>query len=1138
MCNQIENSTEELLEHALKKMSVQAFDALLDCGVRDLTGILRLTAEDLRKVGTSPSVTTELMEIQFQLSEHATKSGRGNNETNLDDTKDKATPGKQQRAYEEATNRILDLLSGRPIPNDLTEKLPKRARNFLIHKNILTCKQLLEFHEEDLFCIPGIGTKTVFDIRGLQSKVIQRHTEFSRVSVKTVRYEKPKRQDPPRIIQKPVTPPKRSVHHPSDPADWSLLSHTLPEIFRVTFPICNVSNDDKQRTISDIGIPEADIIRLQGIVLFPEDPIESLFSITTSYLVRSSIGDEAFTIISDYLFYISGLVIPAEKAMSSTNVSDMAIYADIQTNLFKEFRIPQFPYPGLIPKSEGKNTFITWQDIAKISEQSVIERLGFTIHGLNVIKYLWQLKNQASKIEKTIFKGIPVEAYGEFEQLADAFVQIVVKNDRENMVLKGRLGLLEGRKWTLEELGQRENLTRERIRQIEKKLKYILRRRKAKKRLSFLWLALDEILTTGGGVCCVAEIADSLKKRLGWTTLPSDEALASLISVSSNYEVVWATPIRIIMPSHKCVSCTKIGPALTKAVENQETGALSFEEALGTMKDFYQCKICEKVPENIKFSNGYLHFIDDAIKEIIADKNKKVFYTQYAWAQKNDKNRLLIVETILRDAGRPMHFTEVHAEVNKDRPAHGQISKRNIHAHIERSPEPLLWDRGTYIHREYFSLPIDFIVKIENEIIRRLNDNIPYLSVSGIFALFKDDLLKNDVPSESALYSCIRESGNKKLICPKYPYVMKNVTGAQRLPVPLILEKYVLNQEGIVSHEELRNYAVETLCINEALYFATYHPNIPNLLRINRGEYLHLYQLGIEKDKLAPIIDHLIKILGKHDHVSADKLFEDKKITCKLLGISTPMLLFSLIQFLNFDQFDLSIYPQIRIADIATDKNRAAGIASEIINYICEKALPCSFAELYQYFVDELGYKQNSVHNILYTYRSILRYSEGVIVHLETLGWTENRQAALEMLAASHLNNRENANKPYGLVSYLYDYMYDKLPELPVYIPWTSTLVGELLSRNRRYRIIGTSRNAFVSAPNTYGIDSLDDLLYYILDVEYDGAANLQQFILDMREAGILKKSLTAMMLGTDSRIIINGNVVELAGLSDRVERT
>ncbi len=193
------------------------------------------------------------------------------------------------------------------------------------------------------------------------------------------------------------------------------------------------------------------------------------------------------------------------------------------------------------------------------------------------------------------------------------------------MVLKGRLGLLEGRKWTLEELGQRENLTRERIRQIEKKLKYILRRRKAKKRLSFLWLALDEILTTGGGVCCVAEIADSLKKRLGWTTLPSDEALASLISVSSNYEVVWATPIRIIMPSHKCVSCTKIGPALTKAVENQETGALSFEEALGTMKDFYQCKICEKYQKTLNFQMGIFILLMMRLKRLSQIRIRRYF---------------------------------------------------------------------------------------------------------------------------------------------------------------------------------------------------------------------------------------------------------------------------------------------------------------------------------------------------------------------------------------------------------------------------------------------------------------------------------------------------------------------------------
>jgi hypothetical protein len=112
------------------------------------------------------------------------------------------------------------------------------------------------------------------------------------------------------------------------------------------------------------------------------------------------------------------------------------------------------------------------------------------------------------------------------------------------------------------------------------------------------------------------------------------------------------------------------------------------------------------------------------------------------------------------------------------------------------------------------------------------------------------------------------------------------------------------------------------------------------------------------------------------------------------------------------------------------------------------------------------------------------------------------------------------------------------LPELPDQISWTATLFRELLSRSEKLRIIGSQRNAFVLIPNAKGIESLDDLLYYILDSGYDGAANIDQFISDMREAGILKKSLTSIMLGVDSRVVIDGNVIKLARLSDRVERS
>jgi len=1121
-------------EHVLKCISFQAFEALLTCGVRDLTGILRLTVEDLKQAGISSRITTELMGVQKQLCEQITEIGQ---KINNDVVSNETTSEEQQGAKDVLWASLPDLWTSTPIPNDLMGITSTRARNVLVREKILSCEQLLEFQERDLFNFEGIGKKTVFDIKQLQDEIVHRHPELLQKLVKNAQHKEAKCEARPCISRFATYAPRCSEHLDSDPADWSLLSRTLPEVFNVSAPWHNPLIDDEQITISNLGISPHDIDRLREIVFFPEDSADLLLSITTGYLFQSSIRNDTLSIILDHLAHLSGFTDHLQMFISTENVSDTAIYADIQISLFEDFRVPQFSYPDFIVKSEDRNLVTTWGDVAKISERCVIERLGFTVQGLNAIKYLWQLKDQALKIQNAILKGLPAEAYCGFEQLVDAFVQTVVKNDREYVVLKGRLGLLYGRKWTLEELGQRENLTRERIRQIEKKLMSILEKPKTLELLNFLWLALNETLTIGGGVCCVAEIAESLRNRWAWTILPSDEGLASLISLSANYEVVWAPPIRIIMPSHKCVNCTEIGPVLTRAVKSQTNGTLTFEEANVIMQEFCQSQACKKSPEIIKFSNGYLHFLDDAIEEILADDT--ALYTQYAWGLKYGMRRTALVEKIVYDAGRAMHFKEVHAEANKDRPIHGQLSDRSIYGNLERSLSLLLWGPGTFIHRELVTVPESLISEIENNVILRLKShNVPYISITGIFEEYKSLLLAKNIPNAHALYSCMRITNNQALDCPDYPYVLRRESEGHRLPIPLVLEAFVLEQEGVVTLDQIKSFAIEKLCVNEAVFMVNHLPNIPNLLRTNSGEYIHLRQLGIEEDQLAPIMNHLLKLLENYDHVSAKKLFDEKKISCKLLGISTPMLLFSLIQLFYFDQFDLSRYPQIRLSGVVTDENRTAGVALEVINFIREKALPCSFAELYQHFVDELGYKQNSVHNVLYTYKSILRYSEGVIVHLETLGWNEDKQAALEMLAASHLNDRESAGKPYGLVSHLYDYMHDKLPEIPDHISWTPTIIGELLSSEGRYRIIGTPRNAFLSVPNTRNIEALDDLLYCILNAEYDGAANIDHFISDMREAGILKKSLTSMMLGVDSRVVIDGDVVKLAGLSDHVEGT
>jgi len=536
------------------------------------------------------------------------------------------------------------------------------------------------------------------------------------------------------------------------------------------------------------------------------------------------------------------------------------------------------------------------------------------------------------------------------------------------------------------------------------------------------------------------------------------------------------------------------------------------------------------------FSKGFLHYLDDAIEEILADETS--LYTQYAWAMKYGKRRRsMAIEKIMLDVCRPMHFTEVHVEMNKERPEHGKISERNVYSFMCGSPDLLLWDRGTYIHRAHVSIPFRLISEIEKDLVGRLNDDIPYLSVSGIFDQYKESLLTERVPSESALYSCLRESNNPALSCPDYPYVMKRGTDAQRLPLPLVLESFVLSQEGTVTWEQVRKYAVERMCVNEAVFMANHFPSIPNLLRVNRGEYIHVQQLGVEKDRLMPIIDHLTVLLGTSGHVSVAKLFKDKRVTCRVLGITTPMLLFSILQALYIDQFDVSRYPSIRRMGSMTSEGRSSGVAAEVIGYLRGKGTPCSFAELYEHFVDGLGYEQQSVYNVHWD-SQVMRYSEGIVVHLEVIGWTGDKQVALEAITANHLLDRQNAGKPFGLVAHVYEYLHNQLPELPEHILWTPTLIVELLSRVGNYRIIGTQRNAFISVPNTYGIEGLDDLLYYLLDTEYDGAANIDVFVAALCDAGILLKSLTPMMLGAESRVIIDGDVVLLTELHNCASRT
>lgn len=98
-------------------------------------------------------------------------------------------------------------------------------------------------------------------------------------------------------------------------------------------------------------------------------------------------------------------------------------------------------------------------------------------------------------------------------------------------------------------------------------------------------------------------------------------------------------------------------------------------------------------------------------------------------------------------------------------------------------------------------------------------------------------------------------------------------------------------------------------------------------------------------------------------------------------------------------------------------------------------------------------------------------------------------------------------------------------------------LLVELLNKNNNFKIIGSQKNAFVTLPNKFNIETLEDLLYVILKNDYNGAANLEEFARDLKETGIIKKGITKTMLDNSERVTISGGEIILTELIHNAQK-
>ena len=707
-----------------------------------------------------------------------------------------------------------------------------------------------------------------------------------------------------------------------------------------------------------------------------------------------------------------------------------------------------------------------------------------------------------------------------FDEMIASFFTLVLPDERDRTIVRRRLGLDGGKRPTLKQLGTQLSLTRERVRQLEQNSLALLDNTRALSHLAVFWTAVSEHLAAQGGADDAPTLSESIAARLGWPASPPPKALASLIDLHPDFSA--SKGGTVLLTNHPCLRCSTPPTILLRLIADEPCEVV-FDDIQVHLRECCKtlCPSPHRVPQ--RFSDAYIAHITQLHKELreVARVRSGSLYALDNWnirfGQMTDA-----VEGILRKTGRPMHFREVQSHLSKWRQQ--PFSSTTIHNTLGRADNALLWDRGTYIHRDLTKDVASLVERAEEWLIQKLRGDVPCVSVASVFSAFQQECLNQGVCSESALYTCLREAGHRMLALPRYPYIYRHREGLTHVPLCVTVGEWLRDSEEPVSYEAMKNLLIRDVGLKE-FQFNMLQAQLADVLRTEDGGFVHASVLGIQKNDLLGLLDYARALVRRYGHVSVARVFQEKRVTCHSLGVSGPRMLFSLLQHYAEDEFDLDRYPQI--APASKDRqDQITGVVVEVREYLRVQGRPCSYDELELHFVEQRGYREGTVFNVVYD-NDVLRFLPRCLIHRDAIQWTDEKQAIVLAVAKRVFLTAISTGALCARVDTVIEHHEHELPPLGKQLTWGRTLLADLLSRSDGATVLGNAENAYVTQPNPRGIRCLEDLVWHLLDRDYHGATSLHELADVLRKQGVVRRRITPAMLGEQERVaIVNSEIM------------
>jgi DNA-directed RNA polymerase delta subunit len=271
---------------------------------------------------------------------------------------------------------------------------------------------------------------------------------------------------------------------------------------------------------------------------------------------------------------------------------------------------------------------------------------------------------------------------------------LTVLSEKERTIITKRFSLDNGPKETLENIGKRFSVTRERIRQIEVNALKKLQRNAVNYRMRKVGQAIESIISLSGGLCGEKKIVTETLSMLHRQSSPLNGSIIRLaLSIvpdivrsdsPKTFHRFWYKKQVVSMAEVKRI--TKVAYQITK-----KRGDLIGSEEL-----------IHKVAKQLEIGGDLYEMISSAIDLDLRFKwIEGGGWGLQEWRHINPKSIRDKALIVMRKIRKPMHFIEIanaiSAEAFYDRP----VTVQAVHNDLIRYPDFILIGRGMYALREW-----------------------------------------------------------------------------------------------------------------------------------------------------------------------------------------------------------------------------------------------------------------------------------------------------------------------------------------------------------------------------------------------------------------------------------------------------